>query len=88
MLERIGIRSIAGTDYIFSAEADSLREVVRLAVEGQVDLSFADLKGADLSLLNLSGAKLNSADLSDANLSGAKLDRAHLTVAVLDRTNL
>ena len=49
----------------------------RLPIDGQFDLS-----GADLSRANLSGADLSGADLSRAKLSGAVLSRADLSGAI------
>ena len=48
----------------------------------------ADLSGVDLSRANLSGANLLNADLSDAELSGANLSGANLYNADLRGANL
>ena len=53
-----------------------------------VDLSSANLNGANLSSANLSGANLNGADLINANLSGADLKRAELRYANLSGADL
>ena len=58
-----------------------------------VNLSGADLKGAELSGVDfgeadLNGAELSGADLSDANLSGADLSSADLSGAELRGANL
>ena len=57
------------------------------------DLSGANLRGAklieaDLSGTNLSGAYVRKADLSGTNLSGADLSSAHLFATDLSKTNL
>ena len=56
--------------------------------EEKIDLTVADLRGADLSEANLSGANLQGADLIRANLQGANLYRADLTQANLTIANL
>jgi hypothetical protein len=52
------------------------------------DLSWANLREADLSLANFSWANLRGADLSVANLSGANLSVANLRCADLRGANL
>ena len=52
------------------------------------DLRYANLSGADLSNANLSGANLRGADLSGANLSNANLRHADLSGADLSNANL
>jgi uncharacterized protein YjbI with pentapeptide repeats len=52
------------------------------------DLSYADLKGANLSRYNLSDANLYSAKLDDANLRGANLSGANLSDANLRGADL
>lgn len=57
-----------------------------------LDLTDADLKGADLSGMNLRralliGAKLARADLTGANLSEADLTRANLKIAIARKTD-
>lgn len=56
--------------------------------EGKVDLTAADLRGADLSEADLRGATLRAADLTRADLQGANLYRADLTQADLTMANL
>ena len=58
-----------------------------------IDLSEANLVGANLyeanlTEANLSGANLTGADLSNASLSGANLTGANLEIASLARANL
>ena len=48
-----------------------------------IDLSRADLVGADLCCVDLSGANLSGADLSNAHLSGANLSGANLHGAII-----
>ena len=65
----------------------------RLPIDGQfnlsrADLSWADLSWANLSRANLSRANLSGADLSEANLSGADLSWAHLSWADLSGADL
>jgi uncharacterized protein YjbI with pentapeptide repeats len=52
------------------------------------DLSYADLKGANLSRYNLSDANLYSAKLDDANLRGANLSIAEPSNPKLNLANL
>jgi uncharacterized protein YjbI with pentapeptide repeats len=54
----------------------------------RVDLSEANLRGADLRNANLSGAYLNKADLNRANLTGADLGGAYLRRANLAEASL
>lgn len=56
--------------------------------EEKIDLTVADLRGADLSEANLSGANLRGADLIRANLRGANLYRADLSQANLTMADL
>src|SRR5262245_51452626 len=73
--------------------ARDLRGAVRDALSRRVDLSEAQLDGADLHNLNfedarLAGASLVRADLRSANLEDAVLMGADLTDARLDSANL
>ncbi|EAC7317588.1 pentapeptide repeat-containing protein [Listeria monocytogenes] len=54
----------------------------------RANLSYADLRRADLSGANLSYADLRRADLSGANLRGANLSYANLSYADLRRADL
>jgi len=73
---------------LFSAGAETLRDVVQQAVQGGANLSGAYLSGANLSGANLRGAYLGSADLRSADLSGAYLSGADLSVADLNGADL
>jgi len=78
---------------LFSAGGETLRDVVKQAVQERADLRGADLYGANLSGANLRGANLyganlGGADLGGANLDGADLDGANLYGANLDGANL
>src|SRR5690348_10364033 len=53
-----------------------------------IDLSNANLNGANFTEANLSGARLQHAFLILANLSGANLSGAHLHRALLYKANL
>ena len=52
------------------------------------DLSYSDLRDADLTGANLTGADLSYSDLRDANLTGADLRGAYLRGANLEGVNL
>ena len=54
----------------------------------KADLSYADLRGVDLSYTNLSYADLSGANLRDVNLKYADLSKADLRSANLRYTNL
>jgi len=79
---------------LFSAGGETLRDVVKQAVQERADLSGAylsgaylcgaDLSGADLYGANLGGAYLSGANLSGAYLSGAYLSGAYLSGAYLN----
>lgn len=66
-------------EVIFSAECETMRECVELAVGQGASLSRANLSGAYLSRANLSEANLSRAYLSGASLSRANLSRANLS---------
>jgi hypothetical protein len=74
------ILSIIG-QVLFSAPAETTKELVEAAVRAKASLSSADLHYADLSFANLSFASLRYADLSYANLSYASLNYATLNSA-------
>jgi uncharacterized protein YjbI with pentapeptide repeats len=73
---------------LYEGEANSLRDLVGMAIRSGADLSGANLSGADLSGANLSGAYLSRANLSRANLSGAYLSGANLSGADLSGADL
>jgi len=73
---------------LFSCDAGSMKDAVKLAIEAKANLSGANLSGADLSEANLSGADLSWADLSRADLSRADLSWADLSRADLDYANI
>jgi len=78
---------------IFSAKADTIRELVEVAVKKGANLRYADLRSAnlysaDLRYANLQYADLRSADLRYANLQYADLRYADLCSADLCYANL
>ena len=68
--------------------AEQVREAVKGAPLGKVDLSGRDMSGDDLTDLDLTGANLAKANLSGANLHGVKLIGADLTGADLSKADL
>jgi uncharacterized protein YjbI with pentapeptide repeats len=60
----------------------------RAAGHGVVDLTEANIAGANLSRAHLAAANLTHADLTDANLTGANLTSAELTRANLTSADL
>ena len=73
---------------LFSAGAETLRDVVQQAVQGGAYLDGADLRSAYLGGAYLSSANLSSANLSSANLRGANLSGADLSGADLNGADL
>ena len=59
-----------------------------LDVEGPVDWSYCNLRGLNLSNLELSGANLLGADLYGANLSNTNLSGANISYAQIYKVNL
>jgi len=87
------IKSWRDGKILYSAEADSLKDCVEMAVKSCADLSYADLRSADLRSADLRYAVLRSAnlrfaDLRYANLSSAVLRSANLRSADLSYANL
>jgi hypothetical protein len=68
---------------LFSAETDSLKLAVELAVKSR-----ANLAGAYLARANLAGANLADTNLAGANLAGANIARADLAGANLAGADL
>ena len=66
---------------LFSAETDSVKMAVFLAIKTKADLSYADLSSANLSSADLRYANLSYADLRSADLSSADLRYANLSYA-------
>ena len=78
---------------IFSAEVETVKELVLAAIRGgadlrEADLGEADLRCADLGEANLIGANLIGADLREADLRSADLRGADLGGADLGKANL
>ena len=78
---------------IFSAEVETVKELVLAAIRGGADLRGADLReadlrGADLRSAALRGADLSGADLRSAALRGADLRGADLRSAALRGADL
>lgn len=77
------VKSWVDGGLLFEGEFESLRHAVEAAVKQQLDLSFANLWGAEFADAALAGAKL-----SEANFAGANLERANLEGANLSKANL
>jgi len=76
------IKSYLNGGVLFSAETESLKMAVELAVKSKADLRWANLSSADLRWANLSSADLSWADLSSADLSSAKNLNKFLTTSL------
>src|SRR5437868_2729482 len=74
----IEIKHRFGDSTVWEGEASDLREAVIKAVRANVDLSGANLDGANLIGASLDGASLIGASLDGASLIGASLDGASL----------
>lgn len=72
------IKSWMNEGVLFSAETESLKLAVELAVKGHADLRDAGLQNADLRGACLRYADLQGADLRGADLRGADLQSAYL----------
>ena len=88
MLKLFEIKNRFTGEVLFSAECESLKICVELAVKGNTNLSNADLRNADLSNADLYNANLHNADLSNANLHNANLYNADLSNADLSNADL
>ncbi len=64
---------------LFSAEVETVKELLLAAIRAEADLREANLRDADLRGASLYGADLRGANLSEANLSGADLRGANLS---------
>ena len=78
---------------LFAVETASMRLCLESSVADNINLSYADLRGADLrsaylSYADLRGADLRGADLRSAYLSGADLRGANLRSAYLSYADL
>ena len=78
-MPKFEIKSCLDVSILFTAETESLKLAVELAVSKKIDLSYANLvraslDGANLVGANLVGASLDGASLVRANLDGARLD--------------
>jgi len=86
------IKTFGGT-VLFESTKTTQREAILEAVESDADLSYANLRNAnlsyaDLSYANLRNANLSYADLSYANLRDANLRNANLNGANFNNTEL
>ena len=63
-------------------------ELDKIVHKLEIDLSYADLSGANLSQANLSGFNLSEAKLSGAIMSKADLSEAKLSGAILSKADL
>lgn len=75
------LKSITG-NILFEGRFLSVKKAVEAAVQDKVDLSYIDLRGA-----NLSGACLDYANLYGACLWGANLKKANLSEANLEKAD-
>ena len=73
---------------LFSCDAESIKIAVEMAIKASADLSWADLRRANLSSADLSSANLRSANFRLANLSSAELRSADLRWADLSSADL
>jgi hypothetical protein len=78
----IEVKNTSGAT-LWTSQQETVGNAVGEAVHKGVELTMADLKGADLRKVNLEGAKLLCADLRGANLLGANLKMASLVNADL-----
>lgn len=81
---KIQIKSVFGQVlFEYEKENNTVKDTVLKAIE-----SWANLRGANLSVANLRGANLSWANLRGADLSGADLRWANLRWANLSEANL
>jgi hypothetical protein len=82
------IKSWIDGGVLFSAETETLKMAVELAINSGASLDRASLDRASLDGASLDGASLDRASLVGASLVGASLDGASLDGASLDRASL
>jgi hypothetical protein len=85
---KLQIKNRWNDNVLFEGDADSILELVQLALQQGADLMRANLDGANLYGAHLYGANLYGANLTRANLDGANLYGANLYGANLTRANL
>ena len=73
---------------VFTADTNSFKDCVVLAVKRKVDLSYTDLRFADLQGADLQGADFYHVNFQGANLRGCNLDRADMTNVYLEGADL
>ncbi len=76
------------TDIQFALTVIGRRNINHDGEEEQLDLSYGDMRGANLSEANLKSSNLYHVNLAGANLTGANLSGAILTTANLAGANL
>ena len=84
---KIKINSIFGK-LLFEGDFSSIKECVSAALKSGVNLSFSNLRGANLSRMDLHGANFSSANLSGVDLSFSDLSSANLRGVDLSFSNL
>jgi len=85
---KIQIKNRFTDKVIYEGEAQTLKDLVGIAVKDGANLDGANLRSANLDGANLDGANLRSANLDGANLYGANLRSANLRSANLYGANL
>ena len=73
---------------LYSGEHESIKDAVVAGVKVRVDLSWADLRGCDLSGAYLVGADLRGCYLNGVNLYGASLSGAKLDPLAIARLSI
>lgn len=77
-MQDISIRHIRNGQILFNASCPDLRTCVETAIARGINLSYADLRYANLTNAQMDGAILDHADLGEANLTGANISEAQL----------
>jgi len=85
---KIQIKNRFTGNIIFESGKETIKEAVIEAKNSEVDLSGANLRGANLYEVDLSGANLRGANLYEVDLSGADLYEADLSGANLYEADL